>query len=90
MFRLNINKCHSCQTAGNSNFTLFPIVYFFNAYSAQVFIWTHYIFSHPPMFMFIVKHGILTKKGSEKRAFIHVIRENVQNDAQLPTNNSEL
>jgi hypothetical protein len=23
MFRLNINKCHSCQTAGNSNFTLF-------------------------------------------------------------------
>jgi hypothetical protein len=42
------------------------------------------------MFMFIVKHGILTKKGSEKRAFIHVIRENVQNDAQLPTNNSEL
>jgi hypothetical protein len=40
MCRLNINKCHSCQTAGNSNFTLF-LVYFLNAYSAQVFIWTH-------------------------------------------------
>jgi hypothetical protein len=23
MSRLNINKCHSCQMAGNSNFTLF-------------------------------------------------------------------
>jgi hypothetical protein len=29
MCRLNINKCHSCQTAGNSNFTLFQIVCFF-------------------------------------------------------------
>jgi hypothetical protein len=29
MCRLNINKCHSCQTAGNSNFTLFRMVYFF-------------------------------------------------------------
>jgi hypothetical protein len=35
MSRLNINKCHSCQTAGNSNFTLFN---FSNAYSAQDFI----------------------------------------------------
>jgi hypothetical protein len=25
MCRLNINKCHSCQTAGNSNFRLFQI-----------------------------------------------------------------
>jgi hypothetical protein len=29
------HKCHSCQTAGNSKFTLFKMVYFFNA---QVFI----------------------------------------------------
>jgi hypothetical protein len=29
-------KCR--QTAGNSNFALFQIVYFFNAYAAQVFI----------------------------------------------------
>jgi hypothetical protein len=28
MCRLNINKCHSCRTAGNSNFTLFLMVYF--------------------------------------------------------------
>jgi hypothetical protein len=32
---LNINKCHSCQTAGNSNFTLFQMVYFFNAYQPR-------------------------------------------------------
>jgi hypothetical protein len=29
MSRLNINKCHSCRTAGYSNFTVLQTVYFF-------------------------------------------------------------
>jgi hypothetical protein len=41
MCRFNINKCHSYQTGGNSNFTLFQIVYFFQRQLAQVFIRTH-------------------------------------------------
>jgi hypothetical protein len=36
MYRLNIN-CYSCQTAGNSNVTLFQMAYFVNACSAQGF-----------------------------------------------------
>jgi hypothetical protein len=34
----NIKDAFCCQIAGNSNFTLFQMVYFFNAYSAHFFI----------------------------------------------------
>jgi hypothetical protein len=55
--RKQLNKWYSCQTAGNWNITVFQMVYFFNTYSAQGFIWTHDVADCPGIPKIILAKG---------------------------------